>query len=301
MAYELTDRAWQTPIEGVCKLVYLALCNRAKDHTGQQHYDCWPSIETIAADCGISERCARAHVQWLLEQGYISRRRRGMLTSLYRIVLDKLQFAKDDRQNLPDRPAEFADHDRQNLHTEPASEPVTQSVRKPIPAAPMAQPVVVVNDVPSKLLADWLLVRKSRGRKVLTDSELDDMRAEAAKVGLTLADAIRECITSGWARFKAAWLPTPQAAQEKPVEIHPVQQQAEIKPEQIAPASPELLASIKQAVAAIKSKTVPDDKLAWARQAIAEKRAGKQVAYGRLKMAMDALGLQTWKDVKCAA
>jgi len=315
MAYELIDRAWNTPVEGVRKLVFLSLCSRAKDHTGQQHYDCWPSLDTVASDCGISERSARDHVRALIQQGYVSRRRRGMLSSMYRIELSKLQPAgvpapaADDRQNFPVRPADFAGHDRQNLPTEPAIEPVTQSVKQPI-ATPAAQPVVVVAneiaEIPANLLADWMLVRKSKGRKVLTNSELSDIRAEAAQAGISLTDAVRECVNSGWARFKAAWLP------EKPVATVPSaapvdtailkKMAAQAAPVQDAPPlSPQEREAFRAIAERIKSTVVAKPKLAWAEETIALRRSGVQVSYGRLKMAMDALGLSTWKEVSCAA
>lgn len=309
MAYELTDRAWNTPLEGVCKLVFLALCSRAKDHTGQQHYDCWPSLDTIASDCGISERCARGHVQWLIAQGYICRRRRGMLTSLYRIALDKLQpLATDDRQNLPPQPAESADHDRQDLHTEPAIKPVIQPVKKPIPATPAAQPVVVVaNEIPENLLADWILVRSSKGRKVLTATELDNMRSEAAQAGISLADAVRECINSGWARFKAAWLPeNPMATvpSATPVDAAILEKMAaqQAAPVQDVPQlSAQERAAFNAAAERIKSTVIAKPKLAWAEEAIALRRSGVQISHVRLKNAMSVLGLSDWKEVSCAA
>lgn len=309
MAYELTDRAWNAPLEGVCKLVFLALCTRAKDHTGQQHYDCWPGLETIAADCGISERCARSHVQWLIEEGYISRRRRGMLTSLYRIVLDKLKPSEThERQNLPVNPAEFAGHDRQNLHTEPAIEPVTQPVKKPTAATPAARPVVVANEIPENLLADWMLVRKSKGRKVLTSSELDNMRTEAAQAGISLADAVRECINSGWARFKAAWLTNknpsaPTVPSATPVDAAVLEKMAAppVAARDVPQLPPEERQALRAEIARINSTPVAKHKLSWAEEAIALRRAGEHISYGRLKMAMDALGLSTWKEVSCAA
>lgn len=308
MAYELTDRAWNAPLEGIRKLVFLALCSRAKDHTGQQHYKCWPSIETIASDCGISERCARDHVNSLIDEGYISRRRRGMLVSIYSIMLNKLNLlVTPERQDLPVSPAEFAGHERQNLHTEPVTEPVTQPVKKPI-AAPAAQPVVVANEIPENLLADWMLVRKSKGRKVLTDSELDNMRAEAAQAGISLADAVRECINSGWARFKAAWLTTKTPSTTTVPSDTPVapavleKMAAQAQKVDSPPLSLEDREVMRAAIERIKSTPVKaKHKLSWAEEIVANRRAGKKVSYGSLKLAMDALGLSTWKDLSCAA
>ena len=307
MAYELTDRAWNAPLEGIRKLVFLALCSRAKDHTGQQHYKCWPSIETIASDCGISERCARDHVNSLIDEGYISRRRRGMLVSVYSIMLNKLNLlVTHERQDLPVNPAESAGHERQDLHTEPGIEPVTQPVKKPVAAAPSARPVVVnqIPEIPGELFAAWMQVRKTKKRKVLTTVELDDIRAEAAKAGLSLADTILSCVKSNWARFEAHWLQktpattVPSATPVAPAVLEKMAAQKVDSP----PLSPEDREIMRAAIERIKSTPVKaKHKLSWAEDIIADRRAGKNVSYGTLKLAMDALGMSTWKEVSCAA
>lgn len=309
MAFELIDPAWQTPIEGVCKLVFLALCSRAKDHIGTKKcYDCWPSVETIAEDCGISERCARDHIKWLMGEGYITRRRRGMLTSVYCIVLEKLPGYK--RKDLPVNPAEPAGHERQDLPTEPVTEPVTQPVKKPTAATPTARPVVVkeISEIPETLFAAWIAVRKTRNRKVLTTVELDEIRAEAAQAGMTLADVVRECVNSGWARFKAAWLTNknpsaPTVPSATPVDAALLEKMATppVAARDIPQLPPEERKALRAEIDRIKSTPVAKPKLAWAEEVIALRRAGEKISNGRLTMAMSALGLTTWKDVKCAA
>lgn len=53
--------------------------------------------------------------------------------------------------------------------------------------------------------ADFLAVRKAK-RLPMTQSALDGIEREAAKVGMTLAQAIERCAQDGWAGFKASWI-----------------------------------------------------------------------------------------------
>lgn len=56
-------------IPPVQKLVLALLANAHNGHTGQ----CNPDQKRLAEECGISERSIRDHLNWLEEEGYISR------------------------------------------------------------------------------------------------------------------------------------------------------------------------------------------------------------------------------------
>lgn len=221
-------------------------------------------------------------------------------------------------------PAKFAAQVPQILHTEPVIEPVKEiPIQLPHPApcpppppptpakpvaTPSARPVVVIDEIPENLLADWMLVRKSKGRKVLTATELDDIRAEAAKAGMSLVDAVRECVKSGWARFQAAWLPAKveqaiaqQNSRTPPVPAEVLEKmaaQSKHEPrDKVEPMSPEMREKIREQVAAMKAAlATPKDPLAWAREIIANKRAGQQVSRLALEKAMGALKIWTWQE-----
>lgn len=321
--------------------------------------------ETIALYCGTSVRSVQNHIKQLLEDGYITRRRRFMDSSVYRIDLAKLHAdaekfdalmrarkearatkklgfdatddvaaAKAEVAALPENPASlpedtapvpenFAVYDMQNLQTEPVAEPVDKPIIRtspapapcptppaaaPAAATPTAQPVVVVaNEIPENLLADWILVRESKGRKVLTATELDTIRSEAAQAGISLADAVRECVNSGWVRFKAAWLPeNPMATvpSATPVDAAILEKMAaqQAAPVQDVPQlSAQERAAFNAAAERIKSTVIAKPKLAWAEEAIALRRSGVQISHIRLKNAMSVLGLSDWKEVSCAA
>lgn len=226
--------------------------------------------------------------------------------------------------NPPESPANSAAQVRQILPTEPVIEPVKEipiPAPQPAPcppppppppakpvATPSARPVVVIDEVPENLLADWMLVRKSKGRKVLTATELDDIRTQATKAGMSLVDVIRECVNSGWARFQAAWVPekVEQAIVQQisrtpsvPAEVlEKMAAQSKHEPrDKVEPMSPEMREKIREQVAAMKAAlATPKDPLAWAREIIANKRAGQQVSRLALEKAMGALKIWTWQE-----
>jgi len=59
--------------------------------------------------------------------------------------------------------------------------------------------------VSDSVWADFLKIRKAK-RAPMTDTALEGIRREAAKAGMTLADALAMCCTRGWQGFEAKWL-----------------------------------------------------------------------------------------------
>ncbi|MFA7556603.1 MAG: hypothetical protein WCZ20_02265, partial [Hydrogenophaga sp.] len=55
---------------------------------------------------------------------------------------------------------------------------------------------------------DWLKIRRAK-KAPLTETALDIVKREAAKAGITLAEAIAHAASSNWAGFKAKWLDQP--------------------------------------------------------------------------------------------
>jgi hypothetical protein len=60
-------------------------------------------------------------------------------------------------------------------------------------------------DVPSDLLADYRAVRKAKKAGPITNTVIAGLRREAAKAGVTLAEAIATCCEAGWQGFRADW------------------------------------------------------------------------------------------------
>lgn len=67
----------------------------------------------------------------------------------------------------------------------------------------MGVPDLVADGVNPQHAADWL---KARGKVPLTATALAGLRREAAKAGVTVAEAVQQCAERGWRGFKADWL-----------------------------------------------------------------------------------------------
>ncbi|CAM3838862.1 hypothetical protein CADE109221_12525 [Castellaniella denitrificans] len=63
---------------------------------------------------------------------------------------------------------------------------------------------LVAEGVERKHAEDWLKVRTAK-RAPLTQTAWDDVKAEAAKAGITPADAVRVSATNSWQGFRATW------------------------------------------------------------------------------------------------
>lgn len=73
------------------------------------------------------------------------------------------------------------------------------------PREPSPPSVPRPDDVPEAVWRDWLALRSGKRARV-TATAVDGMRREAAKAGLTLAQALEVAVTQGWQGFRADWL-----------------------------------------------------------------------------------------------
>ena len=83
--------------------------------------------------------------------------------------------------------------------TRPNTQDTKPKTQKKAPA------VLCPSDVDQKVWDDYLVIRKAKNLPV-TETALADIRREAERAGMGLGQAIHECVTRGWAGFKAKWL-----------------------------------------------------------------------------------------------
>jgi hypothetical protein len=83
----------------------------------------------------------------------------------------------------------------------PAAEPGKDTDRLP---RALGVRELVAEGVERKHAEDWLKVRSAK-RAPLTPTAWDDVKAEAAKAGITPADAVRISAMNSWQGFKATW------------------------------------------------------------------------------------------------
>lgn len=80
-------------------------------------------------------------------------------------------------------------------------EPITNNHKPKKKATSVATP----DGVSESLWEDFKTLRKAKNLPI-TNTALDGIKTEAAKAGLTLPQAIKECCERGWGGFKAKWL-----------------------------------------------------------------------------------------------
>jgi uncharacterized protein YdaU (DUF1376 family) len=69
-------------------------------------------------------------------------------------------------------------------------------------------------DVDAQVWVDWTALRKAK-RAAVTATAIAGIRKEAAKVGMSLEDAMRMSCERGWAGFKAEWVSAQATAVDK--------------------------------------------------------------------------------------
>ncbi len=101
----------------------------------------------------------------------------------------------------------------------PTPSPISSSLRSEDEPRRRAAPPPGLEEVPASLLDDWKRVRTAKRAGVLTETAVAGFLREAAKAGLTPAEAMRACCEFGWQGFNAEWYATrtakkqPRAAQ----------------------------------------------------------------------------------------
>lgn len=99
--------------------------------------------------------------------------------------------------------------------TETETQTGTETVKQPRSRA-AASTVSKPEGLSDSVWSDFLSIRKAK-RAPLTQTALDGIDREAAKAGMTLADALAECCSRGWQGFKAEWVANRPNAQRQTI------------------------------------------------------------------------------------
>jgi hypothetical protein len=67
MSFSATKWAWKQPLPHMEKIVLLSLAERSNEH-----FECWPSMKTIADDCGMCRKSVFNSIAKLQEKGMLS-------------------------------------------------------------------------------------------------------------------------------------------------------------------------------------------------------------------------------------
>lgn len=202
-------QAWKTQLPPGQKMVLLALCDHANDQ-GQQ---CFPSVETLAAKCSMSERSVFSHLSELEKLGVIQRiNRRGRSTN-YQINVCKFCTPANSAplQPLHTTPATFAPPPLQPLHITPATvAPITINEPSKEPSGNRQKKrvgdtttFVPPEWIPQDLWNTWHSTPKRKhanfSQKTLAIKKLSEWR----DLGLDWNGALESAAMAGWAGLYA--------------------------------------------------------------------------------------------------
>lgn len=235
MSMTLTAQAMSLKVGNpIRKLVLLKLADQANDKG-----ECWPSYSSIAEAAECSKRAAMTHIEWLAAHGFLRIEKRKIsgnqnLSNIYHLTLQKGSVPSEPDApggSEPDAPPSAAD----SLGSEPDSLGGSESgAPKPVnnnqsmnhtttdvvvthagemqPEKPKRQnrhaadlALLAEYGVTGQLAEDHLCIRKSK-RQPLTRTAMDILQTEAAKAGLTVAQALTHAVGAGWASFRAEYL-----------------------------------------------------------------------------------------------
>lgn len=216
------------------KLVLLKLADNAND-SGV----CWPSLQYVAEQTELSRDSVKRHIKDLEAAGMIKITRRSEdgvnLPSVYELVgLHPFVSGKSEEgvgagctypvQDAPRGrcivPLGVGAGCTPNHTSKPSTEPLNNKGTSRRPGAPQSGSAVIKKPhahverpegVGEQVWGDFLALRKSK-RAPLTETALSAIRAEAAKAGITLEEALKTCCMRGWQGFRADWVTSTTAA-----------------------------------------------------------------------------------------
>lgn len=180
------------------KAVLFDLADRANDSG-----ECYPSVARIANDTELSERAVRDALRALEAAGLIRSSARSGTSTIYTLTLRTPAGGADlPRQDVPPTPAPAAPKPSMNHQLNHQGTP-SNGAGKPARTT-ISVTELMAEGVEQQHAEDWLTVRKAK-RAPLTRAAWDDVKAEAAKAGITPADAVKVSATNSWQGFKATW------------------------------------------------------------------------------------------------
>ena len=139
--------------------------------------------------------------------------------------LDEYRIKKDKARNSAS--ARWSNAKAMRTHTERSAdasvfdanqEPITnnqepidrntkpRAKRKAEPSGSLSVADLVAEGVDERHAIDWMRVRKDKGAKSLTQTAWLAVKAEAAKLGMTAAQAVEMAASNSWRGFSASWV-----------------------------------------------------------------------------------------------
>ncbi|MDR0250207.1 MAG: helix-turn-helix domain-containing protein [Burkholderiales bacterium] len=237
MSVEAISWALKQPIShSSAKFVLVVMANCADG----QDFVAWPSMKYIADATGQDRKTVLANIKKLRELGYIvdTGERKGETGQIVVFQLNSpengtassgdnspengtvkqsqkrnstengtVPFFPSNSPNFPVKESRFSAKQSQKRDTEPLEPLRNRKGTVNINPSPDFDASLYLKNlgVQSDIVGDWLRHRKTK-KALPTKTAIDGITSEAAKAGITLTDALRECCQRGWVGFKAEWM-----------------------------------------------------------------------------------------------
>jgi hypothetical protein len=191
------------------KFVLVAMADCVNSEAGEML--CWPSHKHLAEITGQDAKTVEAGLRRLREAGFITdtRQRKGTTGQVivYRLNTPENGAVETGRKTpvFPAKTPEIPVKDPQISGERPPK--TGDGTRKEPGIGTRKEPGsdARLSAIPPNFLADYLKVRKAKKAGEFTPTAISGMEREAAKAGLSLAEAVRVCAEWGWQGFNAGW------------------------------------------------------------------------------------------------
>jgi DNA-binding transcriptional ArsR family regulator len=212
MSIALMTEAWRSDLPTGRKMVLLSLCDNASDQG-----ECYPSIDSIAKRCGMTDRSVYSHLAALETMGMLVRQDRHGRSNLYRLnpckfctpeTISPLKPFQVTPETISPPPEMVSPSTPETISPITIIEPsLNRQVKQKsaMTRVEIASKAFGLSDVDQQVLDDYLAFRKKR-KADLTATVVADLRAQAELAGLSLTAAMRLQLRRGWTGFEAAWV-----------------------------------------------------------------------------------------------
>lgn len=238
LSYDAIRWAMSQPVsKSAAKFVLVALADCVNADGAEML--CWPSVQHLADTTGQDRKTVIDGLRRLREEGFIvdTGARRGSTgqVPVYALKTPKngtvssTSEGADSRQEgranspesgtdlrgqtVPDFPANSPvfpyEESRFSLSTVPktghgtSKEPIRNQEEKKTPRTRVTD--LPIPGVDAQLQADYKTVRTAKGAGAITQTVINGLQREAAKAGISVADAVTFCCEAGWQGFNAGW------------------------------------------------------------------------------------------------
>ena len=228
MSTRIMALCWPLRMPPTAKSVLISLADNAND---QGH--CWPSIDTICERTCLGRTAVIDAIKELETAGHVSADRSNGRRTSYVIHPNQSASRTGEREQTSPPDVPVSDANQSATRTGPPDKPVRQtdqtspprgpdqSARRTLTVKNHQEPSTAVSpmapkpsDVSAELWSAFLAVRKAK-HAPLTVIAFRGIEREAAKAGMSVADALTVCCERNWQTFKVEWLLKDQPVQKR--------------------------------------------------------------------------------------